>query len=42
MFYSEEDAIDSFAEGEGLIGQWEDLNEFGYWNGSYIVFSGTK
>jgi hypothetical protein len=42
MFYSEEDAIDSFAKGEGLICQWEDLNEFGYWNGSYIVFIGTK
>jgi hypothetical protein len=42
IFYSVEDAIDSFAEEEGLICQWEDINEFGYWNGSYIVFIGTK
>ena len=46
MFYRKEDAIESFAEEEGLICEWEDdikyWDESGCWTRGYIVFLGTR
>lgn len=40
LFCSEEFAIDSFAEEEGLICECYEPNCYEYWNGSYVLFTG--